>query len=133
MIKRIHHIGIAVQDLEEPRNFFENILGLKPDECENFGELQFSFIPAGGTALELLRSTTPEGLIQKFVAKKGQGLHHLAMQVDDIQAELDRLKENGVALINDRPYRNAHRELVAFLHPKSTFGILIELVQAESK
>jgi len=76
-----------------------------------------------------LQSTTPDGQIAKFISKKGQGIHHIAFEVDDIQDELDRLKGKGVRLINEKPYVNAHEDLVAFLHPKSTFGVLVELIQ----
>ena len=82
-----------------------------------------------GTSLELLQSTEPGGQIAKFIEKRGQGIHHLSLEVDDIQSELDRLKEKGLKLINEKPYLNAHKDLVAFIHPKSTFGILIELIQ----
>jgi methylmalonyl-CoA epimerase len=99
-------------------------------EQENFGELIFSFIPFNeGADLELLQSTTPEGQVAKFIKKKGQGIHHIALEVDDIQAELDCLKDKGVKLINEKPYLNAHKELVAFIHPRSIFGVLIELIQ----
>ncbi len=132
MIRRIHHIGIAVADLEGAREFFKNTFSLPSTDAETFGELNFSFVPLEGTDLELLQSTTPQGVIQKFIQKKGQGVHHLTFEVDDIQAELNRLKASGISLINETPYRNAHDELVAFLHPKSTYGILIELIQGKS-
>jgi methylmalonyl-CoA/ethylmalonyl-CoA epimerase len=132
MIRRVHHIGIAVADLDGARKFFENTFNLSSTDAETFGELNFSFIPLDGTNLELLQSTTPQGVIQKFIQKKGQGVHHLTFEVDDIQAELNRLKASGISLINEAPYRNAHDELVAFLHPKSTYGILIELIQRDS-
>ena len=131
MLKKIRHIGLAVSDLEEARTFFGEIFDLHVSEREEFGELRFSFIPFEGTDMELLQSTTPEGQIAKFISKRGQGIHHIALEVDDIQAELDRLKSRGVSLINDKPYLNAHKEQVAFIHPKSTFGVLIELVQSE--
>jgi methylmalonyl-CoA/ethylmalonyl-CoA epimerase len=86
-----------------------------------------------GTNLELLQSTEPEGQIAKFIEKRGQGIHHLSFEVDDIQSELDRLEGNGIKLINEKPYLNAHKDLVAFIHPKSTFGILIELIQKREK
>lgn len=133
MIKRIHHIGIGVRSLEETRGFFERVFGLASNRSENFGELRFSFIPLEGASLELLRSTTPEGVMEKFMEKKGPGIHHIAMEVDDIEAELDRLKEKGVRLINEKPYLNAHRDRVAFIHPQSAFGVLIELIQACSQ
>ena len=129
MIKRISHIGIAVNNLEEASRFFEDVFNLSSTAFENFGELRFSFLPLDGTNLELLQSTTDEGVISKYIQKKGQGVHHLSLEVDDIRAELDRLKEKGIQLINEEPYRNAHDEWVAFIHPKSTFGVLIELMQ----
>jgi len=129
MIKKISHIGIAVDNLDEARAFFSENFALPVLEQESFGELLFSFIPVEGTDIELLQSTTPEGQIAKFISKKGQGIHHIAFEVDDIQAELDRLEGKGVRLINEKPYVNAHGDLVAFLHPKSTFGVLVELIQ----
>jgi methylmalonyl-CoA/ethylmalonyl-CoA epimerase len=131
MMKRIHHIGIAVEDLASARQFFAENFRLQSNECESFRELNFSFIPMDGTALELLQSTTDSGVIAKFIQKKGTGVHHITFEVDDIQAELDHLKQKGIVLINEQPYRNAHDELVAFIHPKSTYGILIELLQTE--
>ncbi|MGD9972446.1 MAG: methylmalonyl-CoA epimerase [Desulfatirhabdiaceae bacterium] len=131
MIRRIHHIGIAVADLDGAKQFFEDNFNLSPSGTEAFGELNFSFIPLGDTSLELLQSTTDQGVIQKFIQKKGQGIHHMTFEVDDIQNELNRLKAKGIGLINETPYRNAHNELVAFLHPKSTYGVLIELIQSE--
>ncbi len=130
MIKRISHIGIAVNNLEEASRFFEDVFNLSSTAFENFGELRFSFLPLDGTNLELLQSTTDEGVISKYIQKKGQGVHHLSLEVDDIRAELDRLKEKGIQLINEEPYRNAHDEWVAFIHPKSTYGILVELIQS---
>lgn len=133
MIKRIHHIGIAVADLEGARRFFQENFQLQSSASESFGELDFSFIPLEGTALEILQSTTEQGVISNFIKKRGQGVHHITFEVDDIEVELARLKQKGLTLINEQPYRNAHDELVAFIHPKSTFGILIELIQSASK
>lgn len=132
MIRRIHHIGIAVSDLEAARRFFQENFQLASSEHEMFGELGFSFVPVNESALELLQSTTEQGVISKFIQKRGQGVHHITFEVDDILAELERLKQNGITLINEKPYVNAHDELVAFVHPKSTYGILIELLQKES-
>jgi methylmalonyl-CoA/ethylmalonyl-CoA epimerase len=129
MIKKISHIGLAVENLEEASSFFQKNFGLSISEQENFGELIFSFIPMEGTDLELLQSTESDGQIAKFVTRRGQGIHHISFEVDDIQAELDRLKARGIKLINEKPYLNAHKDLVAFIHPKSTFGVLIELIQ----
>jgi methylmalonyl-CoA epimerase len=129
MIRKISHIGLAVGNLEEAQTFFRENFGLSSSEQEHFGELRFSFIPMEGSDLELLQSTEADGQIAKFIQKRGQGIHHIGFQVDDIQAELDRLKAKGIQLINEKPYLNAHKELVAFIHPKSTFGVLIELIQ----
>jgi methylmalonyl-CoA epimerase len=131
MITRIKHIGVAVEDLQKARDFFEQTFDLSTSDQENFGELLFSFISMEGTHLELLQSTVADGQIAKFIQKRGQGIHHIALEVDDVQAELDRLKARGLKLINEKPYRNAHQELVAFIHPKSTFGVLIELIQTD--
>ena len=133
MIKRVSHIGLAVENLEEARRFFNENFKMAPSDQENFGELLFSFIPLEGTQLELLQSTTPEGVISRFVQKKGPGVHHISLEVDDIQAELDGLKARGIQLINEKPYPNAHNDLVAFIHPKSTYGILFELIQPAAK
>ncbi len=131
MITKISHVGIAVENLEGARKFFQENFSLASSERENFGELLFSFIgfEGEGTQLELLQSTTDAGQMAKFISKRGPGIHHIALETDDIQAELDRLAAKGIQLINQKPYRNAHQELVAFIHPKSTNGILIELVQ----
>ena len=131
MIKKIKHIGVAVEDLQTARDFFQETFGLSTSDQENFGELLFSFIPMEGSNLELLQSTEADGQIAKFIQKRGQGIHHIALEVDDVQAELNRLKDKGVKLINEKPYRNAHQDLVAFIHPKSTFGVLIELIQTD--
>ena len=131
MIKKISHIGIAVENLEDAKKFFEDNFSLPSSEKESFGELLFSFISFEdeGARLELLQSTTENGQMAKFIGKRGPGIHHIALEVDDVQAELDRLRAKGIQLINPKPYRNAHQELVAFIHPKSTNGILIELIQ----
>lgn len=129
MIKRISHIGIAVPDLETACQAMAGQLDKKVSEPENFGELLFSFIDMTNGHLELLQSTTEQGVIAKYLQQKGPGIHHIALEVDDIAAELKRLEGLGVQLINKAAYRNAHNDLVAFLHPKSTFGVLFELIQ----
>lgn len=131
MIKKLSHVGIGVENLEEARAFFRDTFSLPSSDQESFGELIFSFLPVEGTNVELLQSTLPDGQIAKFIQKKGQGVHHLSFEVDDIQSELDRLKAKGVQLINEKPYLNAHQELVAFIHPRSTYGVLIELIQSK--
>jgi methylmalonyl-CoA/ethylmalonyl-CoA epimerase len=131
MIKKVSHIGIGVENLEEARTFFKENFSLPSSDQESFGKLIFSFIPMEGTNLELLQSTQPDGQIAKFIEKRGQGVHHISFEVDDIRSELDRLKAKGIKLINEQPYLNAHQELVAFIHPKSTYGVLIELIQSK--
>ncbi len=133
MIKKVSHIGIGVENLDEARAFFKENFALPTSEQENFGELIFSFIHMEGANLELLQSTEPDGNIAKFIKSKGQGIHHISFEVDDIQAELDRLKDKGIKLVNEIPYPNAHEDLVAFIHPKSTFGILVELIQPKAE
>ena len=133
MIKKVSHIGLAVDNLEEARTFFSENFGLSTSDRENFGELIFSFIPMKGTNLELLQSTESGGQIAKFIQRRGQGIHHISFEVDDIQSELDRLKGHGIKLINEKPYLNAHKDLGAFIHPKSTCGVLIELIQKQEE
>ena len=133
MIKKVSHIGIGVENLEEARIFFKENFSLPSSDQESFGELIFSFVPMEGTSVELLQSTLPDGQIAKFIERRGQGVHHISFEVDDIQSELDRLKAKGIKLINEKPYLNAHQELVAFIHPKSTYGVLIELIQSKER
>ena len=133
MIKGVSHIGIAVEDLENARELYKNIFSKESSEPEWFGEIHFSFIPFGNTHIELLESTTPAGVIRKFIEKKGEGVHHISFEVDDIEAELAELKARGVQLINEKPYLNAHKNLVAFVNPKSTRGVLVELIQYMDK
>ena len=133
MIKKISHIGVAVADLDQVTKFFADNFSLEESGRGSFGEMLFSFVSCGneaGTRLELLQSTTEQGQIAKFLGKRGEGIHHIALEVDDIQLELDRLRDKGIKLINETPYTNALGELVAFIHPKSTHGVLIELLQS---
>ncbi len=133
MIKRIHHVGIAVENLDEVRTFFNTHFKMSLSGQESFGELLFSFSGLEGTDLEFLQSTTPDGVMARFIERRGPGVHHLTLEVDDIQGELDRLKAEGIKLINEIPYENAHKDLVAFIHPKSTYGILLELIQPAAR
>ena len=133
MIKGVAHIGIAVENLEEARKLYQQIFLKEGSEPEWFGEIHFSFIPFGNTHVELLESTTPEGVMRKFIEKKGEGIHHISFEVDDIEAELAELKARGVQLIHEKPYFNAHKNLVAFINPKSARGVLVELIQIMDK
>jgi methylmalonyl-CoA/ethylmalonyl-CoA epimerase len=129
MIKGISHIGVAVENLEKAMELYKTIFSKNSSAPEFFGELRFSFVPFGNTRVELLESTTPEGVIRKFIDKKGEGVHHISFEVDDMEAEVAALKAGGVAFITEKPYFNAHKDLVIFIHPRSTKGVLIELIQ----
>ncbi len=131
MIKKIAHIGVAVKNIEEAEKFYEEVLSLKIHDREQLGEIKASFIPVGDTAIELLQSTSPEGVISKFIEKRGEGVHHIAYQVENIDQALADLKTKGIPLIDQQARRGAHHSRVAFLNPKDTYGILIELVEPE--
>ncbi|MEZ5064857.1 MAG: methylmalonyl-CoA epimerase [bacterium] len=127
----IDHLGIAVEDLAEARRVFSEVLGLPVEEEELVADQHVRVVKlnVGGSDLELLESTDPEGPIGKYVAKRGAGIHHLTLRVDDLEAALEELEEKGVRLIDRRPRIGAGGAKIAFLHPKSTGGILIELCE----
>jgi methylmalonyl-CoA/ethylmalonyl-CoA epimerase len=128
MIQQIDHLGIAVKSLEEAIPFYENSLGLHchgREEVES-QKVRTAFFDCGGVHLELLEPTSPESPIAKFIEKNGEGIHHIAFRTDDIQAQLGQAAENGVRLIHEQPFEGAAGKLVAFLHPKSTRGVLTE-------
>jgi len=127
----IDHLGIAVTDLAEARRVFEEVLGLPVVEEEEIAEQKVRAVKlsVGGSDLELLESTDPEGPIGKYVAKKGPGIHHVTLRVDDVAAALAELEARGVQLIDREPRTGAGGAKIAFLHPKSTGGILIELCE----
>ena len=127
----LDHIGIAVANLEEALRFYRDALGLEIDAPEDVPSqhVRAHFIPAGESALELLEATDTESPIAKYVSRRGPGLHHITLRVDDIVAALARLKERGVRLIDETPRPGAHGSLVAFIHPSSAHGVLVELKQ----
>lgn len=130
-ITKIEHLGIAVKDIEKANRLYEQLLGVAPykqEEVESEAVIT-SFFKVGESKIELLASTSDEGPIGKFIAKKGEGIHHIAFDVVDIEKELDRLEKEGFQVINKVPKKGADNKLVAFLHPKSTNGVLIELCQ----
>ena len=133
MIQKIAHIGVAVQNLGDAEKFYTDVLSLNVSDREQHGELKASFLPIGDTRIELLQSTTSEGLISKFIEKKGAGIHHIAYEVDDIEKTLAHLQSKGIQLIDKQPRKGAHNSRVAFVNPKSSFGILMELVEPERK
>lgn len=129
----IDHIGIAVSDLNQSLGFFRDALGLDIEAPEEVASqrVRVHFLPAGDAALELLESTAEDSPIAKYVARRGPGLHHVALRVDDIVGALAELKAKGVRLIDETPRPGAHHSLVAFVHPSSAHGVLVELIQKE--
>ena len=130
-MKKIEHIGIAVKDLEKSNELFAHLFGkthYKVEAVENEG-VKTSFFEAGPNKIELLEGTNEDSPISKFIAKKGEGVHHIAFAVDDILREVTRLKKEGFVVLNETPKKGADNKLVVFLHPKSTNGVLIELCQ----
>jgi methylmalonyl-CoA/ethylmalonyl-CoA epimerase len=132
MKAKLDHIGIAVANVEEALAFYRDALGLEIEAPEDVAtqRVRAHFIPAGEAALELLEATAPDSPIAKFVEKRGPGLHHITLRVEDIRAALAQLKARGVRLIDDEPRPGAHGSLVAFIHPSSAHGVLVELKQA---
>jgi methylmalonyl-CoA/ethylmalonyl-CoA epimerase len=127
----LDHIGIAVSRLDDALAFYREALGLEvepPEEVAAQG-VRAHFIPVGQAALELLEATREDSPIAKFLATRGPGLHHITLRVDDIAAALAQLAARGIRLIDTSPRRGAHGSLVAFIHPSSTNGVLVELVQ----
>jgi methylmalonyl-CoA/ethylmalonyl-CoA epimerase len=127
----IEHIGIAVTNLEQAISFYEKVLGLK---CYNIEEVadqkvRTAFFQVGQTKLELLQSTDPAGPIGKFIEKKGEGIHHIAFSVEKIEEQLKHAADMGIALIDSKPRKGAEGLDIAFLHPKATSGVLIELCE----
>lgn len=134
MLKKVEHIGIAVKNLENSNTLFKKLFGnehYKIEKVESEG-VSTSFFMLGETKIELLEATNPESSIAKFIEKKGEGIHHIAYAVDDIYAEMERLKKEGFELINKEPKEGADNKLICFLHPKSTNGILVELCQEKT-
>ncbi len=131
MLKKIEHIGIAVKDIEVSNKLFEKLLGVsayKSEEVESEGVIT-SFFKNGPNKMELLAATNPNSAIARFLDKKGEGVHHIAFEVDDIVFEMARLKKEGFVVLDENPKKGADNKWVAFLHPKSTNGVLIELCQ----
>ncbi len=128
-IKRIAHIGIAVKDVDEVKKVYTEGLDLSFGGEDRLGELKIGFVPVGETNLELVQSTDPEGVMAKFIAKKGEGIHHIAFEVEDIESAVKELLDKGVQMIDKAPRPGAHGSKVAFLHPKATHGVLLELVE----
>jgi len=130
-MNKIEHIGIAVSDIKKATGIYEALLNTRAYKAESVaGEhVNTVFLQAGPNKIELLEATSAESAIARFIDKKGDGIHHIAFDVDDIEAEMARLKAEGFVLLNDKPKTGADNKLVCFVHPKGTNGVLIELCQ----
>ena len=131
---RLEHIGIAVKNLEEAIKIYES-LGLQVDSIEAVEDQKVTtaFIPCGSVNLELLEAIGNEGPVAKFIEKRGEGIHHISIRVTDIETRLKELKEKGIRLVDETPRKGAHNSKIAFIHPKATKGVLIELVETADK
>ena len=131
-LKRVDHVGIAVKNLDESVQFYES-LGFKATGYEVVAEqkVKVAFLPCGDSELELLESTDPDGPIARFIEKNGPGIQHIAIRVDDIDKALEELKEKGVRLIDQTPRYGAGGARIAFVHPKATGGVLLELTERQ--
>ncbi|MFY9499358.1 MAG: methylmalonyl-CoA epimerase [Tepidanaerobacteraceae bacterium] len=131
MIQKIDHLGIAVKSIDAAMKVYTDILGLKVTGIETVEEqkVKTAFIPVGESKIELLESTSPDGPIAKFIEKRGEGIQHIALRVDNLEAKLKELKEKGVRLIDENPRIGAGGAKIAFIHPKDTKGVLIELCE----
>ena len=129
MIRKIAHIGVAVKNVEEVEKLYSEVLGLPITGREVSPDNKVAFIPLGDTAVELLESVEPDGAIARHIEKRGEGIHHIALEVDNIEKTLEELKAKGLALIDQKPRAGAHDSKIAFLHPKGTHGVLLELME----
>jgi methylmalonyl-CoA/ethylmalonyl-CoA epimerase len=130
-ILKIDHLGIAVNSIDEGKNFWSGMLGLDFEGTETVSEQKVTtaFFPVGESEVELLESTAPDGPVAKYIEKKGQGIQHVAFRVENIEEALEELKAKGVKLIDETPRKGAGGAKIAFLHPKSTSGVLVELCE----
>lgn len=131
MVKKIDHIGIAVKNLEESLKFYESVLGLKVAGTEIVAEqkVKVAFLPTGDSEIELLEATSEDSPIAKYIEKNGEGVQHIAYRVGDVEAAIAEMKEQGLRMIDEKPRYGAGGAKIAFCHPKSTGGVLIELCQ----
>ena len=130
-MNKIEHIGIAVKELASANEIYSKLFGKAPYKTETVESegVSTSFFMLGENKIELLEATNTDSAIHKFIEKKGEGIHHIAFAVDDIVAEMERLRKEGFTILNETPKKGADNKLVCFLHPKSTNGVLIELCQ----
>ena len=132
-IKHIDHIGIAVKSIEKGGKFYTDILGLTIKEIENVADqkVNVAFLPITDSEIELLESTDPEGPIAKYIESRGEGIQHIAFRVDDIEEALEELRKKGVRMIDDKPRGGAGEAKIAFIHPKETNGVLVEICERD--
>jgi methylmalonyl-CoA/ethylmalonyl-CoA epimerase len=132
-VLKIDHLGIAVHSIEEAKKLFQDTLGLEFEGSETVAEQKVTtaFFPVGDSEVELLESTAPDGPIAKYLEKRGEGIQHIAFRVENIEEALAELKEKGIRLIDEKPRLGAGGAKIAFLHPKSTHGVLIEISERE--
>ena len=132
-MKKVEHIGIAVKNLASANELFSKLFGKKPYKSEKVDRegVTTSFFQMGETKIELLEATNPDSPVAKFLDKRGEGLHHIAYEVDDIRSETARLEKEGFTLLNKEPQKGADNKLICFLHPKGTNGVLVELCQED--
>jgi len=130
-MNKIEHIGIAVKDITSSDSLYEKLLGVAPYKSEIVESegVTTSFFSVGTNKIELLEATRPDSPISKFIEKRGEGIHHIAFEVDDIVAEMNRLRSEGFTLLNETPKKGADNKMVCFVHPKGTNGVLVELCQ----
>lgn len=128
---KLEHIGIAVKNLKNSNALFHQLLGAEHYKVETVESenVSTSFFMAGESKIELLEATDPDSTISKFIEKRGEGIHHIAFEVEDIEAEMERLKAEGFRLLNEKPKRGADNKLICFVHPKTANGVLVELCQ----
>jgi methylmalonyl-CoA epimerase len=134
-LKNIDHIGIAVTNMQESLSFWETSLGIEPHGIQEVPEqkLRTAFLPVGDTEIELLESTSADSSVAKFIEKHGEGLHHIAIRVDNIEVALAELKAKGIQLIDETPRNGAGGARIAFVHPRATHGVLLELCERKQK
>jgi len=132
-VKHIDHIGIAVKGIEQAGKFYTDILGLKIEDVENVTDqkVNVAFIPITDSEVELLESTEPDGPVAKYISARGEGVQHIAFRVEDIDKALEELKEKGVRLIDQAPRKGAGGARIAFIHPKETNGVLVEICERD--
>jgi methylmalonyl-CoA/ethylmalonyl-CoA epimerase len=130
-MNKIEHIGIAVKNIAQANEIYKSLLGYEhyKTECVESEGVNTSFFTCGDSKIELLEATREDSPIAKYIDKQGEGVHHIAFAVDDIEKEIERLKKEGFTVLNEKPKRGADNKLVVFLHPKSSHGVLVELCQ----